>query len=375
MRCKAPIVKKQLLHALQRHLWLLSECIHWRFDVEDAVPTSAPPRLILSAPHSLALISAGARAEASRGQATHPTAAGQGCNDCGDKPQCNERTPKSNAKSTPSSVAARVPMRCNLPASTPYLQDPVMNLWDHLIGGGKTSHTSSEKRRPKRPQVKVVVGGQEHHVFFPNQEHSSVAGEMADVAKLLLNETGYSKRRRTPSENPTSFYICPNSNCLHDKPYVQIVRDQLQAFFKGTVQDDRCAALMQTALKNAADGPPSRHTGRPPSSGQSSNVSETNIVDNATVVLPTLALLPEWAIQHFAARRMHLLDSPMDGNCLFYAFCILHGLCPDDAHADLRKKCVAFVAANWQHYKTHDVRHPRSLCCFDGKARYPSQRY
>ena len=227
-----------------------------------------------------------------------------------------------------------------------------MNLWDHLIGGGKTSHTSSEKRRPKRPQVKVVVGGQEHHVFFPNQEHSSVAGEMADVAKLLLNETGYSKRRRTPSENPTSFYICPNSNCLHDKPYVQIVRDQLQAFFKGTVQDDRCAALMQTALKNAADGPPSRHTGRPPSSGQSSNVSETNIVDNATVVLPTLALLPEWAIQHFAARRMHLLDSPMDGNCLFYAFCILHGLCPDDAHADLRKKCVAFVAANWQHYKT-----------------------
>ena len=133
---------------------------------------------------------------------------------------------------------------------------------------------------------------------------------------------------------------------------MQIVRDQLQAFFKGTVQDDRCAALMQTALKNAADGPPSRHTGRPPSSGQSSNVSETNIVDNATVVLPTLALLPEWAIQHFAARRMHLLDSPMDGNCLFYAFCILHGLCPDDAHADLRKKCVAFVAANWQHYKT-----------------------
>ena len=166
-----------------------------------------------------------------------------------------------------------------------------MNLWDHLIGGGKTSHTSSEKRRPKRPHVKVVVGAWPgtSRRLFPNQEHSSVAGEMADVAKLLFNETGYSKRRRTPSENPTSFYICPNSNCLHDKPYVQIVRDQLQAFFKGTVQDDRCAALRQTALKNAADGPPSRHTGRPPSSGQSSNVSETNIVDNATdIIINTL---------------------------------------------------------------------------------------
>ena len=40
MRCKAPIVKKQLLHALQRHLWLLSECIH----INTLAPTPGPPQ-------------------------------------------------------------------------------------------------------------------------------------------------------------------------------------------------------------------------------------------------------------------------------------------------------------------------------------------
>ena len=101
---------------------------------------------------------------------------------------------------------------------------------------------------------------------------------------MTLNQCVECTSGPSQANTHTHTHTCPNSNCLHDKPYVQIVRDLLQAFFKGTVQDDRCAALMQTALKNAADGPPSRHTGRPPSSGQSSNVSETNIVDNADIV-------------------------------------------------------------------------------------------